>query len=158
MQIHVVGPTAVKILAGATLVGSMSALISACGSSTPAASPSSPATTTAVTPSRSQSPTTANPDAIAVSILASEKSCTVNPVRVPAGPLTFTTSNVGDAVNGFVLSQSGGSKAVLGESRNLPSGGTGEFSADLKAGTYATACLPGNGGPAFAGTFTVTKD
>jgi iron uptake system component EfeO len=90
-----------------------------------------------------------------VSVQAGDAMCEIGTTRVPAGRLTFTVTNTGTSATAFVLSDAAG--RPVGSVTDIPPGTTRQLVVDVPAaGTYTTACRPGQVGDGIRAPFTVT--
>ena len=91
----------------------------------------------------------------AITVNATDTTCTVSRTTAPAGQVEFTVTNAGSKVNEFYIYAEG--DRIVGEVENISPGLTRTFHVDLSdPGTYQTACKPGMVGDGIRADFTVT--
>jgi len=95
-------------------------------------------------------------DPRALSVAASDTSCTVSGTGAPSGKLTFTVTNSGSKVNEFYLLAADGLR-IVGEIENIGPGITRDLVLTAPAGTYFTACKPGMVGDGIRAPFAVAE-
>jgi iron uptake system component EfeO len=76
--------------------------------------------------------------ATAVTVEITEAGCAPQPATVPAGPVTFRITNKDAGAVTEAELKSG--ETILGEKENLTPGLSGQFTLNLKAGSYALVC------------------
>jgi iron uptake system component EfeO len=89
-----------------------------------------------------------------IPVRATESSCEVGQTTLPAGSHTFAVTNAGSQVTEFYVYGPG--DRVVGEVENIGPSLTRDLTVELPAGTYQTACKPGQSGTGIRGTLTVT--
>ena len=95
-------------------------------------------------------------DARALTVESSDDACTVSADTAPAGTLTFDVTNTGSQVTEFYLLGEDGLR-IVAEVENIGPNLTRELTANVRAGTYVTACKPGMKGEGIRADFTVTE-
>jgi iron uptake system component EfeO len=89
-----------------------------------------------------------------LTVAASDDACVLSATAAPVGKVTFAITNSGKQVNEFYVYDS--AKKIVGEVEGIGPGLTKNFSFDATAGTYETACKPGEKEPGIRGSFSVT--
>jgi iron uptake system component EfeO len=89
-----------------------------------------------------------------IPVKAGETSCEVGRATLPAGTHTFAVTNTGSQVTEFYVYAPG--DRVVGEVENIGPSLTRNLTVELPAGTYQTACKPGQVGKGIRGALTVT--
>jgi len=90
-----------------------------------------------------------------LTVSSTADACDVSASSVPAGNVTFSVSNAGDDVTEFYLLGEDGLR-VVAEVENIGPGLSRDLVAQVKPGTYYTACKPGMVGDGIRAEFTVT--
>jgi iron uptake system component EfeO len=90
-----------------------------------------------------------------LTVSSTADACTVSAASVPAGNVTFNVTNAGDDVTEFYLLGEDGLR-VVAEVENIGPGLSRDLVAQVKPGTYWTACKPGMVGDGIRAEFTVT--
>ncbi|WP_028050974.1 iron uptake system protein EfeO [Cellulomonas sp. URHD0024] len=98
---------------------------------------------------------TATSSTDAISVTSTADACTVSASQAPSGTVTFAVTNAGDDVTEFYLLAKDGLR-VVAEVENVGPGLSRDLVAQVKPGTYYTACKPGMVGDGIRSTFTVT--
>jgi high-affinity iron transporter len=88
-----------------------------------------------------------------VTVKAGESTCEVSPSSLDAGTHTFAVTNIGTQVTEFYVYAPG--DRVMGEVENIGPSLTRELRVELPAGSYQTACKPGQVGQGIRGPLTV---
>ncbi len=94
-------------------------------------------------------------DATAVAVSSTADACELSATTAPAGAVTFTVKNDGGETTEFYVYEEDGT-TIVSEVENIGPGTSRDMSVDLKAGTYVTACKPGEAGDGIRGDFTVS--
>ncbi|MEZ5412014.1 MAG: cupredoxin domain-containing protein [Acidimicrobiales bacterium] len=94
-------------------------------------------------------------NATAVAVTSTADACELSATTAPAGPVTFTVRNDGNETTEFYVYEEDGT-TIVSEVENIGPGTSRELSVDLEAGTYETACKPGQAGDGIRGDFTVS--
>ncbi len=94
-------------------------------------------------------------NATAVAVSSTADACELSATTAPAGPVTFTVKNDGNEATEFYVYEDDGT-TIVSEVENIGPGTSREMSVDLEAGTYETACKPGQTGDGIRGEFTVS--
>jgi iron uptake system component EfeO len=94
-------------------------------------------------------------DARAITVKSTDDACDLSATQAPAGKLTFTVINGGSQVTEFYLLGEDGQR-IVGEVENIGPNLTRELVVNAAAGTYVTACKPGQKGDGIRGDFTVS--
>ena len=94
-------------------------------------------------------------NATAVAVSSTADACELSATSAPAGPVTFTVKNDGDETTEFYVYEEDGT-TIVSEVENIGPGTSRDLKVDLKAGTYETACKPGEAGDGIRGAFTVS--
>jgi iron uptake system component EfeO len=89
-----------------------------------------------------------------IPVKAGETSCEVGRTTLKAGTHTFAVTNTGSQVTEFYVYGPG--DKVIGEVENIGPSLTRNLTVELPAGTYQTACKPGQVGSGIRGTLTVS--
>ncbi|MCU1526355.1 MAG: PbrT family lead (Pb2+) uptake porter [Frondihabitans sp.] len=90
-----------------------------------------------------------------VSVTGKDKSCEVSTSTAPSGTVTFTMANKGSDSTELEILASDGLR-IVSEKENIGPGTSGTLTAQLAAGEYYTACIPGLVGEGVRAKFTVT--
>jgi iron uptake system component EfeO len=93
-------------------------------------------------------------ESTAVTVESTADACTLSAARAPAGTVTFEVANAGSAVTEFYVYEADGS-SVVAEVENIGPGVSRTLVVRLDAGTYVTACKPGQTGEGIRAGFTV---
>lgn len=148
----------------ALALGLLGLAAAGCGGSSTSSPPTPSSAAPPTTPTTGSASTTPAPAAGATPVtvaLAKGREFTIAPdaPSAPAGKVTFTVTNYGKMTHEMVIvpSPAGGGKALakadgtanetgaLGETKDVPAGGTKSFAVDLKPGKYILLCnLPGH--------------
>jgi iron uptake system component EfeO len=99
--------------------------------------------------------TSSSADATTIAVSSTDDACQLSTTSAPAGPVTFQVKNDGGQVTEFYLYGSDG-QTIIGEVENIGPGITRELRADVDAGSYVTACKPGQSGDGIRGDFSVS--
>lgn len=91
----------------------------------------------------------------AVAVSSTADACELSATSAPAGPVTFTVKNDGDETTEFYVYAEDGT-TIVSEVENIGPGTSRDLKVDLEAGTYETACKPGEAGDGIRGAFTVS--
>jgi iron uptake system component EfeO len=91
-----------------------------------------------------------------IAVTASDTECRVARAESGAGSVTFAVSNKGTKVTEFYLYAAG--DRVMGEVENIAPGVSRDLIVELPAGSYETACKPGQSGKGIRAGFKVTGD
>ena len=94
-------------------------------------------------------------NATAVAVSSTADACELSATTAPAGPVRFTVKNDGSETTEFYVYEEDGS-TIVSEVENIGPGTSRDLSVELKAGTYITACKPGEAGDGIRGDFTVS--
>lgn len=94
-------------------------------------------------------------NATAVAVTSTADACELSATSAPAGPVTFTVKNDGSETTEFYVYEEDGT-TIVSEVENIGPGTSRDLTVDLKAGTYETACKPGEAGDGIRGAFTVS--
>jgi len=90
-----------------------------------------------------------------IPVRASDSSCEVGQTTLPAGTHTFAVTNAGSQITEFYVYAPG--DRVVGEVENIGPSLTRNLTVELPAGTYQTACKPGQSGTGIRAPLTVTN-
>ena len=90
-----------------------------------------------------------------VAVESTADACTLSTTEVPAGGVTFTVTNAGTNVTEFYLYGADGT-TVVAEVENIGPGLSRDMVARLDAGTYVTACKPGQSGDGIRAVLTAS--
>jgi iron uptake system component EfeO len=102
------------------------------------------------------SSSSASADATTIQVTSTDAGCQLSATTAPAGPVVFTVKNDGGSVTEFYLYKADGT-SIVGEVENIGPGTSRNLPASLEAGTYVSACKPGEVGDGIRGDFTVTS-
>jgi iron uptake system component EfeO len=91
----------------------------------------------------------------AITVAATDSTCTLSTTTAPAGVVTFRVTNSGGQMNEFYVYDEAGT-TILAEVENIGPGLTRELTAELPAGTVTTACRPNGTGEGIRAAFTVS--
>lgn len=94
-------------------------------------------------------------NATAVAVTSTADACELSATTAPAGPVKFTVKNDGSETTEFYVYKEDGT-SIVSEVENIGPGTSRDLTVDLKAGTYETACKPGEAGDGIRGKFTVS--
>jgi len=94
-------------------------------------------------------------NATAVAVSSTADACELSATTASAGPVTFTVKNDGSETTEFYVYEEDGT-TIVSEVENIGPGTSRDMSVDLEAGTYVTACKPGEAGDGIRGDFTVS--
>lgn len=90
-----------------------------------------------------------------LTVTSTATECKLSATEAPSGNVVFTIKNNGDKVTEFYLYAKDGT-TIAGEVENIGPGVSRRLVLRAKAGSYVTACKPGQTGDGIRGTFTVT--
>ncbi len=90
----------------------------------------------------------------AITVSSTADACTLSATSVGAGSTTFAVTNNGSEATEFYLYAEDGQQ-IIGEVEDIGPALTRELTVDLAAGTYQTACKPGQVGEGIRAPFTV---
>ena len=93
--------------------------------------------------------------ATAIAVSSTADGCELSATTAPAGGVKFTVKNDGNEATEFYLYEEDGT-TIVSEVENIGPGTSRDMSVDVKAGTYVTACKPGQTGDGIRGDFTVS--
>jgi len=100
--------------------------------------------------------TSADSDAIALTVDSSSSDCTVSASEAPSGNVSFSIENTGDQVTEFYL-LADDELRIVGEVENIGPGITRDLVVQARPGDYFTVCKPGMVGAGIGkAAFTVT--
>ncbi len=94
-------------------------------------------------------------NATAVAVSSTADACELSATTAPAGPVKFTVKNDGGETTEFYVYEEDGT-TIVSEVENIGPGTSRDLTVDLKAGTYVTACKPGEAGDGIRGDFTAS--
>jgi iron uptake system component EfeO len=80
----------------------------------------------------------------AITVIATDTSCTPATTSLPAGTVTLRLQNTGTRVNELYVLRPDGS--IVGERENVGPGTSAELTVDMPAGSYTLQCKPGMSG------------
>ncbi len=89
-----------------------------------------------------------------IDVVSTDDSCTVSQTTAPGGKVAFAVRNAGTKVTEFYLYGADG-KTIIGEVENIGPGVSRTMTATPDAGTYITACKPGETGDGIRAEFSV---
>lgn len=95
-------------------------------------------------------------DPRAITVDATDTSCSLSSTQAPSGTLHFTVKNSGSKVTEFYLLASDGLR-ILGEVENVGPGLARDLVLSAPPGSYVTACKPGMVGDGIRTRFTVSN-
>jgi iron uptake system component EfeO len=103
-----------------------------------------------------QKATTTGADGNAVTVTATDTSCSLSATAIRSGTTTFTVKNTGSKVTEFYVTKG---DTTVGEVENVAPGLTRSLSLALQPGSYTTSCKPGETGSGVGrATLKVTGD
>lgn len=94
-------------------------------------------------------------NATAVAVSSTADACELGATSAPAGSVKFTVKNDGSETTEFYVYEEDGT-TIVSEVENIGPGTSRDMTVDLEAGTYVTACKPGEAGDGIRGDFTVS--
>ncbi len=95
------------------------------------------------------------PKATKITVDSSDDACKLSATKAPSGNIIFSVTNSGNRVTEFELLSEDGS-SIIGEVENIGPGLSRDLVLRADAGTYETACIPGQSGEGVRAPFTVT--
>lgn len=90
-----------------------------------------------------------------ITVAATDTSCTLSAKSAPSGTVSFTMTNKGSDNSEFEILAADGLR-IVSEKESIGPGTSGTLTAQLAAGSYYTACIPGLVGEGQRAKFTVT--
>ncbi|CAN5711568.1 peptidase M75 family protein [soil metagenome] len=90
-----------------------------------------------------------------LTVASSDDACETSQAEAPAGTLTFEITNTGSQATEFYLLAEDGLR-IVGEVENVGPGASRKLTVNATAGSYVTACKPGQKGDGIRGDFVVT--
>lgn len=93
-------------------------------------------------------------EATPVSVNSGDNSCEVSPTTVEAGTVVFSVQNTGTQSTEFYLY--GDNDSILGEVEDIGPGVARDLVIEVPAGSFTTACKPGQTGDGIRAPFTAT--